>query len=207
LVVLSLSPVLKNILATIAEFLQMTGAKWLIGGSCGLQIGQIELQASPRDLDIYVDAKDVDIVFQALREFATDGPEFSQTVMYSSILSHFCMEGIQVEVVGDFEVHTKGSLYKVHAAYLQEHHASQMKLGGNTLFIMPLAHELLFNILRDRPDRYESIACVMLQNPEIHFQALKDLLKRNQWGDEVLIKLTQLFEGKTNNNYWDKSRG
>jgi hypothetical protein len=193
---LSLSPELIQIIVAISKALRKIGAKWLIGGSCGLQIGQIELNASPRDLDIYVDMDDVAVVFHALQEFATDGPEFSQTAIYSSVLSHFLMEGIQVEVVGGFQIAAKDSIYNVNATYLYDNHALHAELGEIALFVMPFAHELLFNIMRDRPDRYEPIALAMLQKPEIHMPALQDLLARNQWGKDLLDRLEQLLGGK-----------
>jgi hypothetical protein len=159
-----------------------------------LQISQIEINRSPRDLDIYVDRNDMDDVFNALREFATDEPELNHTAIYASVLSHFLMAGIPVELVGGFKVTTMDSKYEVEAAYLHEAHAIHAHIGNNELFLMPLAHELLFNILRDRPDRYEPIALSMLQMPELHMPALQALLARHHWGEGLLNKLVQLLK-------------
>ncbi len=60
--------------------------------------------------------------------------------------------------------------------------------------MMPLAHELLFNLLRNRPDRYEAIAKTMKAFPELHMQALSDLMQRNRWGSEFERKLERLID-------------
>ncbi|MNI46130.1 hypothetical protein D3C73_1005790 [compost metagenome] len=61
---------------------------------------------------------------------------------------------------------------------------------------MPLGHELLFNILRDRADRYTVIAEAIVANKDLHLPACMDLLKRNQWGEEVLKQVEQLLSIK-----------
>lgn len=59
---------------------------------------------------------------------------------------------------------------------------------------MPLAHEFLFNVLRDRPDRYEPILRTMQDHPDKHMQTLSDLMNRNQWGHEFHVKMNELLD-------------
>ncbi|MNJ48251.1 hypothetical protein D3C77_434410 [compost metagenome] len=65
---------------------------------------------------------------------------------------------------------------------------------------MPLAHELLFNVLRERPDRYTAVAQVIRSSPDHHMPLLQALLAGNVWEPQVvsgvaeLLKAPQLYE-------------
>ena len=71
----------------------------------------------------------------------------------------------------------------------------ESQIQGATVRLMPLSHELVFNVLRDRPDRYVAIAEAMLRDMDHHMPLLKQLLRRNQLHGEhrmVLNRLTGL---------------
>jgi hypothetical protein len=189
-----LSPQVLQAAQMLQNALRDNEAHWLIGGSCGLQFHGIELAQEPRDLDIYLDTRHVDLLHDALQGHSLDKPENSTTDIYTSMLSHYLFAGMQVEAVGGFSIRKKGSLYRVEASYLMKHHALRVQMQEAVLCVMPLAHELLFNLLRDRPDRYRAIAVAMLQESELHMPALKDLLTRNQWEPEFLSRLDELLE-------------
>ncbi|WP_175532287.1 hypothetical protein [Paenibacillus sp. yr247] len=176
------------------QLLQAPGARWLIGGSCGLLLQDVDIGRSPRDLDIYVDDNDVTAVHASLRDYSVDMPNYSETPIYASILSHYHIDGNAVEVVGDFRVKALHSSYQVEAAYLWENHSHSFRISEQEVKVMPLAHELLFNLLRNRPDRYMAIMKTMQAYPELHMQALNDLVVRNSWGTEFQRKLEQLID-------------
>jgi len=190
-----LEPMLPAINKLVAE-LRSVDAKWLIGGSCGLVMHEVDTQRSPRDLDLYVDGGDVQAIHAALAGYAIDEPAYSETPIYASTLSHYEVMGATVELVGDFRVQALDSLYTIEAAYFWAHHAIELPLKGLACHVkmMPLAHELIFNLLRERPDRYEAIAQAMRQNPELHMPALHDLLQRNRMGSEFRSRLEHLFQ-------------
>ncbi len=190
---LVLSVSLMNVMESVSKALNATGAKWLLGGSCGLTLQGVAVAAPPRDLDIYIDQGDVECVYQALQMWATDPPHFSHTDMYESCLSHYALEGLQVEVVGGFRVHAGDSVYCVEASYLYDHHGIRKELWGQTITLMPLAHEYLFNWLRNRQDRYEAIAQTIRSQPEDHEPVLQDLLDRNQFGEEDFKRIQELL--------------
>jgi hypothetical protein len=98
-----------------------------------------------------------------------------------------------VEAVGGFSVHKNGSHYYAEAAYFLQQYALKVDVQGTVFAVMPLAHELLFNMLRDRPDRYEAIATAMLLKPEQHLPILQDLIERNQWEPEFMLRLDKLL--------------
>jgi hypothetical protein len=186
--------------------LQDSGVKWLVGGSCGLLLHGIELAQRPRDLDIYLDEHEVETLFHVLQNLALDQPQISKTEIYTSSLSHYLLADMQVEAVGGFSVHKNGSHYYAEAAYFLQQYELKVEVQGTVIAVMPLAHELLFNMLRDRPDRYEAIASAMLLNPEQHLPILQDLIERNQWEPEFMIRLDKLL-GTTSHTMETKSRG
>ncbi|MFC5448075.1 nucleotidyltransferase family protein [Paenibacillus aestuarii] len=190
-----LEPMLPAINKLSAE-LRSVDAKWLIGGSCGLVMHEIDTLRSPRDLDLYVDGGDIPAIHTALAQFAVDEPAYSETPIYASTLSHYEILGATIELVGDFRVQALDSVYTIEATYLWEHHGIELPLEGlaHHVKMMPLAHELIFNVLRERPDRYEAIAQAMRRSPERHMPALHDLLKRNRMGSEFCSRLERLFQ-------------
>lgn len=189
-----LEPLVPTITTIHTQLLQAPSVRWLIGGSCGLLTQNVDIGRSPRDLDIYVDVNDVTAIHTSLQDYSVDTPVFSQTAIYSSILSHYQIHGDAVEVVGDFKVDALDSTYQVEVAFLWEHHSHMAVIGNQEVKVMPLAHELLFNILRDRPDRYKAIYTTMLAAPDLHMQTLHVLLQRNSWGLEFQRKLQQLID-------------
>jgi hypothetical protein len=201
-----LSPQVLQAVELLQKALQDSGVKWLVGGSCGLLLHGIELAQKPRDLDIYLDEHEVVTLFHVLQNWALDLPQISTTEIYTSSLSHYLVADMQVEAVGGFCVHKKGSLYQAEAAYFLERYALQVEVQGAVIAVMPLAHELLFNMLRDRPDRYEAIASAMLLRPEQHMPILQDLIERNQWEPEFIIQLDKLL-GTASHTMETKSRG
>ncbi|NQX59000.1 nucleotidyltransferase domain-containing protein [Paenibacillus qinlingensis] len=189
-----LEPLLPSISTIHTRLQQAHNVQWLIGGSCGLLMHNVDIGRTPRDLDIYIDLKDVHTVHKLLQPFAIDNPEFSETPIYASMLSHYHIDGHVVEVVGDFKVKALGSLYQVEVNYLQENHYCPAFIEAWKVPVMPLAHEFLFNVLRNRPDRYEPILREMQDHPDRHMQALNDLMNRNQWGHEFHVKMNELLD-------------
>ncbi|MBA2942267.1 hypothetical protein HZF08_28755 [Paenibacillus sp. CGMCC 1.16610] len=189
-----LEPLVPTITTIHTQLLQAPSVRWLIGGSCGLLMQNVDIGRSPRDLDIYVDKNDVSAIHASLQDYSVDTPVYSQTNIYASILSHYQIHGDAVEVVGDFKVQALDSSYQVEAAYLWENHSHTAMIDSLEVKVMPLAHELLFNLLRKRPDRYEAILKTMRAAPELHMPALHALLQRNSWGLAFEHKLEELLD-------------
>ncbi|WP_284640252.1 nucleotidyltransferase domain-containing protein [Paenibacillus silviterrae] len=190
---------LREALTVIGNSLEGASIPWLVGGSTGLLLQGVALNRAPRDLDLYVDAKHAASMHQALRAFATDQQVSSQTGIYRSILSHYDIAGCKVELVGGFEVRSLHSEYIVEAQFLYEHAAQSIvvrSLDETPLEVrlMPLMHELIFNVLRDRPDRYEAIAsfCRSVHRTD-HEKLLDTLLIRNRMAEPLAEKLRQLL--------------
>lgn len=191
-----LEPLVPTITTIHTQLMQAPGVRWLIGGSCGLLMQNVDIGRSPRDLDIYVDRNDVSAIHSSLQDYSVDTPVYSQTSIYASILSHYQIHGDAVEVVGDFKVQALDSFYQVEAAYLWEDHSYTAVIGNHEVKVMPLAHELLFNLLRNRPDRYEAIYHTMIAAPELHMPTLNALLQRNSWGLPFEKRLGELIDSR-----------
>ncbi|WP_127585297.1 hypothetical protein [Paenibacillus koleovorans] len=177
-------------LRIIAERLGPVKALWLVGGSTGLLMHGVPLAADPRDLDLYADRESVPALHGALRSYATDVPHFSETGMYVSNLSHYRIDGVKVELVGGFEVRRDVSLYRVETAQIMAPHSLEFLIPHEAdpirIQVMPLAHELLFNVLRERPDRYEPIAAHMRHNLPAYLDAWTALVRRNRIAEPFL---------------------
>jgi hypothetical protein len=178
----------------IASLLRNLAGDWIIGGSSGLLLQGVALTSEPRDLDIYTDERFVGIIASALQKYAVDQPHFSETSMYSSILSHYRIEGVQIELVGNFVVNSGGSSYHTEVSKVMKQFNAVTALDDRVIYLTPLAHELVFNILRDRADRYEAIAEKMRGQLHVYLPALLEIIKRNHWNDIHLKQINNLLK-------------
>lgn len=191
-----LSSVPSNVVTAIAVLgkkLESCEASWLVGGSCGALLQDVPLDAAPRDLDVYADANLAGELHGCLLDQSTDEQLYSETGMYGSLLSHYSVEGLQVELVGSLKVHKDDAEYAVRVEELLADHAWTGDIGGVPVKFMPLAHELLFNVLRGRTDRYEPIAKTMLENPNAHLPLLAIMLRDNRIGPAYKELLRELL--------------
>jgi hypothetical protein len=181
-------------LEQINTILKKKGMKWLVGGSCGLLLQGVSLLQPPRDLDIYVDKTAASIMYNTLRAYSIDSLQQSETDIYISLLSHFQIAHVPVELVGGFEVRAKQSLYRVEVEDVLYEYRIPVKLGMINYELMPLAHELIFNLLRDRMDRYTAIAIKMRSNPALYMPPLQAILKRNTFAPSLLTQINELLD-------------
>lgn len=185
---------LSETVGRIAERLNETGRPWLLGGSCGLALQQVETAAPPRDIDLYADAPDVPALHRQLSRLADSAtePEWSETPIYRSLLGRYRFGRVQAELVGGFRVRTADAVYMTETAALSEH-AVRVRLGGAEIRLMPLAHELVFNWLRSRPDRYEAIAARMRADLAGHLPLMRELAARHRFSEEMVNGLGRLL--------------
>lgn len=171
-------------------------ARWLLGGSCGLWLQGVGLATGPRDVDVYADYRDARILHGLLKDLAVDEPRLDESGIYSSELSHYSLGEYSLELVGGFRIETDSSSYTTEVTEVLAPEAQQIALEGASLPLMPLAHELLFNLLRSRQDRYQAIAEVITTEPTRHVPLLKLLIARNRWSREHQRLLEELLSMK-----------
>jgi len=187
-------PGLESLLYETVCKLNPTGQPWLLGGSCSLLLQGVQLDKPPRDIDIYADAESVHKLHASLADWAEDSPHLDQEGIYASILSHYGQHGVSIELVGGFIVMTGGSEYRVEIGPLLHHAAPEHRIQGAGVRLMPLAHEMVFNVLRDRPDRYEAIAETILLRPDEHLPLLSKILTRNKLNAQHRLILSGLLD-------------
>jgi hypothetical protein len=102
---------------------------------------------------------------------------------------------VPIEIVGGFEVKAEQSDYKVEVSdVMLELQVRQLIGDGSVIGLMPLAHELIFNLLRNRPDRYVDIASQMRTNPKYYLPALNKLLLHNTFSIQIIAKINALLD-------------
>jgi hypothetical protein len=185
---------LENALAALQALLKGSKGDWLVGGSCGLIMQGIELAEPPRDLDIYADLLTAKTMYKQLKAYAEDQFQESTTEIYHSYLSHYTIEEVPVELVGNFQVRSKGTNYKVKISSSLLAHSSVVYLGEAPIRLMPLAHELVFNMLRNREDRYLAVAALMKERLELTMPALNEIIRNNSFSSEHINKLSELLQ-------------
>ncbi|MCM3171441.1 hypothetical protein [Paenibacillus sp. MER 99-2] len=154
---------------------------WLLGGSCGLLFQEVELQQAPRDIDIYADIAAAKRLHRTAPGTVLDEPQVDKTGPYASLLSHYQVGECALELVGGFEIWARNSWYRVEIDRLLAKHAPCIQIGSYSVQLMPLAHELLFNVLRGRVDRYEAIAKQIRKQPDQHQPLMMLLSEQNMW--------------------------
>ncbi|MFC5403827.1 nucleotidyltransferase domain-containing protein [Cohnella soli] len=176
---------MEETLAKLAELLEGSGARWVVGGSTGLALRGAKLGRAPRDVDLYADANDVRAIHERLSEFALDAPAEDETDKYRSILSHYHIGGTVVELVGQFRVAARNSVYKTEVSEFLYPMGHEVRIAGKNVVLVPLAHELVFNLLRDRVDRVEMVGALITADSRLHVTQLEKLLARNHISEEV----------------------
>ena len=64
----------------------------------------------------------------------------------------------ETELVANLTVRTANGRYNVEVGALLRRYAPTVEIGTERIPLMPLEHELIFNLLRGREDRYVPIA-------------------------------------------------
>ncbi|AGA57994.1 hypothetical protein Theco_1864 [Thermobacillus composti KWC4] len=186
---------IERALCRIAERLDGTGVAWVVGGSAGLMLRGLPLPAPPRDLDLYADPTDAEAMHEALSVWAVDRPVRSVTERYESILSHYRIEDVHVELVGGFVVEDRGCRYEVRVRdiLLPEAERRTLEPCGTGAAIVPLAHELWFNWLRGRRDRLELAADAIAADPDRHLRAFRALTADSRFTPEAIAEVESLL--------------
>lgn len=180
-------------LTIIAQAVESSGMQWLVGGSAGLMLRGLELNSRPNDLDLYADEEDAFRLHKLLLPFAVDSQQESVTGIYRSVLSHYSIEGISVELVGGFEIKSGNSRYKVEVADVLAPYKHIIVMDGYEIGIVPLAHEMWFNILREREDRIHLIAEELSKQPKEHLEAFLCIEAANKLDTEQVGNVYDLL--------------
>jgi hypothetical protein len=185
-------------LMRLAGLLEGCDVPWVVGGSTGLALRGARLERAPRDLDVYLDKESVSLVHDRLKAYALDEPESNATERYRSILSHYRLEDTLVELVGDFRVSALQSVYSTEVGDFLFPFSDKVQLDGHEIPLVPLAHELIFNMLRERKDRALLAGELIHLQSDLHLPILLALLRRNRVSRDVAEDALRIAHAHTN---------
>lgn len=181
---------IQRALEVVYQTIQPLKLPWMVGGSVGLQLRGLPIEKQPRDVDVYIDETHMQMIHLALQDYALHQPVFSKTAIYQSTLGHYQIETIQVEIVGSFCVHARDCRYEVKVDEYANRFLTFTSLPSHIeIPLMPLAHEYVFNLLRQRPDRYAPIAEMIQSNWLDHQPTMNYILQHNEWSPEILLQM------------------
>lgn len=184
-------------LSSIVEELDFCGTSkppvWLLGGSCGLLLHGVQLSALPRDIDLYCDLEDTPLLHQALQRFTVSRPEEDFSGGCYSLRGLYYLGEVKVELVGGFRIGCSPNQYTVDIGMLHRYAPVHHEEGIGRVPLMPLAHELLFNLLRGREDRCLAIAGLIRGEPAAHLPLVHQLIRENQLEAGLQPRLEELL--------------
>ncbi len=166
---------------------------WLLGGSCGLLLHGVTLDAAPHDIDLYADIQDARRLHDVLSGYTVSGPEEDYSGGCFSLRSCYSLENTSIELIGGFEIGHGSWQYSVNIQRLLAYAPVQDFTGIGLLRLMPAAHELIFNILRGRAERCASIAAYLRHDLSAHLPLLQSLILDNGLDLSFQMKLNQLL--------------
>ncbi|RJG24477.1 hypothetical protein [Paenibacillus thiaminolyticus] len=188
----SLSQSLENCICLLTEACPPETLPWMLGGSCGLVLQGVDIDREPRDIDMYADEAEAGLLHRAWGSWSTDKPEWSVTDRYRSLLSHYRHEQVTAELVGSFTVTTPECRYETVIVEGLWPVGPEYTLGRYIIRLMPLAHELVFNLLREREDRTEAIVRVINREPDQHVEAMRAVWNRCRASSRFAERLCSL---------------
>lgn len=167
--------------------------KWLLGGGCGLLLQQVTNGVPPKDIDLYADRRAAGRLHRKLNRCGSEAPKEDFSGECRSLRSNYLIQGVQVDLSCGYEIRRPGAGYKTDARLLAAF-ASETWMGeAGPVKLMPLAHELVCNLLRGRQERCEAIAAVMRPELPAHLPLLRELVARNRIEGLYLGQLGELL--------------
>jgi predicted nucleotidyltransferase len=89
-----------EVLKKISGMIQGHGIKWVVVGTVSLALQGVDIQ--PKDIDIISTKEDTFRISEILKEFEIKPVEFGRTLLFESYMGVYAIEGVKVEVMGDF---------------------------------------------------------------------------------------------------------
>lgn len=93
-----------NALRIIVSKLDNKGVNWVLGGSVNLALQGVDV--NPRDIDIVTDRQGAFRIGELLKDYKLKKVALTKSEKLSSYLGKFCIEGLEVEVIGSLRVKT-----------------------------------------------------------------------------------------------------
>ncbi|MNO43172.1 hypothetical protein D3C76_333880 [compost metagenome] len=197
---MALAEVPEPLVTALGAFAETLSMPWLerppaclLGGSCGLLLHGVGLNAAPQDIDLYADLEDAERLHDALGRYAVSGPQEDYSGGCFSLRSCYSFGHASIELICGFEIGHGSRKYSVDIERLLAYAPVQYFTGIGLLRLMPAAHELIFNMLRGKSERCECIAAYLRHNLSDHLPLLQSLILDNGLDLSFQLKLNQML--------------
>ncbi|WP_128894452.1 hypothetical protein [Longirhabdus pacifica] len=189
--------VMVHVIDKLDRCLKPQGVHYVIGGSSSLMLQHVELNQHPNDVDVYVAESDVLKAHDALKSYAIDTPRIIENGMFRSNMSGYVIHNMLVELVGGFQITTSATKFALIIDRDHPYHVSEVYVLGKRIAITSLAYEFVFNVIRERADRYIPIVQKMNKQMELHHDDLQRMLQHHIISMEHKNKISQLIHTHT----------
>jgi hypothetical protein len=96
-------------LKTFYNLVSKENIDWILSGSFSLVIQGVDVKAN--DIDIVTDKKGAEQLDQLLSKYRTKALEYSSTSEFRSYYSHYLINGVKIDVMGNFQYMKKDGLW------------------------------------------------------------------------------------------------
>jgi hypothetical protein len=110
---------------------------WILSGSTSLFIQRVDI--IPNDIDIVTNKDGVDSIDKILSDYCIQKPNYSSTKEYRSYYGKYLLNGIKVDLVGEFQYKKKDGTWSEFRHTLEYF---QKDYNGMSLLLLPLEEEL-----------------------------------------------------------------
>lgn len=110
---------------------------WILSGSTSLYIQGVNIK--PNDIDIITDKEGAKSLGKILSEYCIEKPEYSSTEEYRSYYGQYIINGVKVDLVGNFQYRMKDGSW---SDLKHKERYFEKEYGGMLLKLLPLEKEL-----------------------------------------------------------------
>jgi len=150
--------------------------KWVLAGSLAGYINGLDVE--PRDIDILTNKTGAGVFFTVLSEDfeVIRKPEWGETELYASYYSKYRKNGVELEIMGDFELKTE--LGKINIPFIDIWNLSEYYRSSLGRFkVVPLELQLIYNIFIPGKERRVEMILNRLKERFPNFRILREIKK------------------------------
>ncbi len=149
-----------KVLKKVYKTLEKENIFWILSGSVSLAIQGVDVEPKS-DIDILTDEKGSKEIYILLKEYCIQEPLYSSTNKYRSYFGIYMIDGIQVEVMGDFQYKLKDGNWSKNNHL---HSINKIRYEEMNLPVLEVSQELQEYENLGRLDKVEKIEQFLLKS-------------------------------------------
>lgn len=146
-----LLPVVKAVAETIVPLLLLEKTPWSVLGSTATYLSGVPIE--PNDIDIMTTARGARLIDALLEPFVDRPVSYSATDRYSSHFGTYEVDGVCVEVMGDFGIHAPDVSIQTSEGSLLWRRLNQITVLDQRVYTVPVAWQVVATFVEERLDR------------------------------------------------------